>query len=548
MTMPPIVRRLGLRPIDGLIVLLAILTVTSYAIFAAVLHDVGFPLDDSWIHQTYARNLADHGEWSFVPGTPSAASTAPLYSFLLAFGHLIGLSPFVWAHFLGIVALSIAGIISIRLAERLFPNLPWVGPGTGILIVTTWHIIWAAASGMETMLFMALSLAIIALSWREIDYFATTSTPSDSPQNENKPSANPSPMFDGWERASLKRGLQFGLVGGLLFLTRPEGIILLGLASLFILIGTLPEHRKPLIYWIAGTALGFLLIVTPYVIFNYSETDGFLPSTASAKIAENAPLREHFILRRYLRMLLPVLIGAQIMWLPGIIWGISNVKRRLIRREWSLFLPLLWGFIHLSLYAIRLPAPYQHGRYVIPILPPFLLFAVGGMALIVQAGKDTPLKRVLTRTLALSAVLAVVGFWYLGGQAYARDVRFISTEMVKTAKWIESHPDIIPPDDLLATHDIGAVGYFASRDIFDLAGLVSPEVVPIILDPEALLKMMCEKDIHWLMVLPEQQPAKDDDPRLELIYSTDEPYIFEIGGEGNMKVFRLHFSESCGVP
>jgi hypothetical protein len=28
---------------------------------------IGFPLDDSWIHQSYARNLALPGEWSFLP-------------------------------------------------------------------------------------------------------------------------------------------------------------------------------------------------------------------------------------------------------------------------------------------------------------------------------------------------------------------------------------------------------------------------------------------------------------------------------------------------
>lgn len=37
----------------------------------------GFPLDDAWIHQTYARNLAQSGQLAYLPGQPSAGSTSP---------------------------------------------------------------------------------------------------------------------------------------------------------------------------------------------------------------------------------------------------------------------------------------------------------------------------------------------------------------------------------------------------------------------------------------------------------------------------------------
>ena len=43
----------------------------------------GFPLDDSWIHLQFARNLAEGAGFSFNPHRPVAGSTAPLWTLLL---------------------------------------------------------------------------------------------------------------------------------------------------------------------------------------------------------------------------------------------------------------------------------------------------------------------------------------------------------------------------------------------------------------------------------------------------------------------------------
>src|SRR3972149_1221761 len=65
---------------------LAAVSLGGYLWFSLETYGLGLPLDDAWIHQTYARNLAERGEWAFVPGEASGGSTAPLWTVLLAGG------------------------------------------------------------------------------------------------------------------------------------------------------------------------------------------------------------------------------------------------------------------------------------------------------------------------------------------------------------------------------------------------------------------------------------------------------------------------------
>ena len=71
---------------------------------------IGFPLDDAWIHQTYARSLGNRGVWEFLPGTTSAGSTAPAWTLLLSIGYWLNLNFYAWAYLLGWVLLWISGV------------------------------------------------------------------------------------------------------------------------------------------------------------------------------------------------------------------------------------------------------------------------------------------------------------------------------------------------------------------------------------------------------------------------------------------------------
>jgi len=530
--------RLTSRWRDAAIGLLALAGVALYVAASSIIHEVGFPLDDSWIHQTYARNLAERGEWAFVPGEPSVASTSPLYTVLLAAGYLLNARFFVWTFALGAAALAAAGWLGARAAEQLHPALPRVGTWTGLAIVLAWHLVWAAASGMETMLFGTLSLAVVWIAWREL---------GDLP---------------GTGGARFGRGLLLGGTGAALTLTRPEGAGLVALAGAMLLLarpfGDWRQNWRAYTGWGVGFAAGWLAGVAPYLALNLHIDGSLLPNTASAKQAENAPALELPLVERYARMLLPLVAGGQIMLLPGLGVSLCELAARVRsdRRAILFFLPLAWMVVQVSAYALRLPAPYQHGRYVIPILPHILLYGVGGTVLLVERSREGLVRRVLARSLGLSAVAILAGFWVLGAQVYGRDVRIIDTEMVDTAQWVSEN---LPPEELLAVHDIGALGYYAPRPILDLAGLVSPEVVPIIRDHEALMQFMCERNARYLMVLPDQRPAALDDPRLgaetihdpetgtmvrKPVFDTGAPYSPAAGG-GNMRVYALQWPERC---
>jgi hypothetical protein len=490
------------------------------AIYRIAAGGAGFPLDDSWIHQVYGRNLGLYGQWAFVLGTPSAASTSPVYTVLLSVGYRLGADFKLWTHLLGALALAGGGMLGARLAERLAPNVKRIGIVTGLALIFSWHLIWAASSGMETMLFSTWTLALILGGWRELDEARSTAF-----------------------RDVALRSFGFGALSALAALTRPEGIGVAGLVGLAILI-LRPQGRGALA-WAAGAAAGFLLFVAPYAVYNLRLTGGLLPDTAAAKQAENAPLLLEPYLTRFNTMLTPILAGAQLFLLPGIVYALFVVLRR-ARTErkalYGLLLPV-WSLALIALYAARLPAPYQHGRYVIPALPTMIVFGVVGTAWLAEAGRRSPAGRVLTRTLAISTALALVYFAFVAGLgAYQKDVSIIDQEMVAAAQWVAAN---VPADRPLAVHDIGAIGYFAPRPILDLAGLVSPEIVPFILQKEAVWNWMQERGARYFVGFPYQTPGGDSsDVRLCPIYSTNGAASRAVG-QPNFMVYRLAWDGRC---
>jgi hypothetical protein len=494
----------------GLLLLAALLSIGAYLLLAGWRGVSGFPLDDAWIHQVYARNLATRGEFAFFAEQPSAGSTSPLWTALLSIGYLLRLDFRIWTYLLGVALLAASAFLVVRLADQLFGSyvthhtLRFIFP---LFLLFEWHLAWSAASGMEIPLFIFLSLFLLE-------------------------------RFYARERVWV-----LGLLAGLLILTRPEGVVLVALVGVGLagyawdtdedgwtqtkneIYRRLSVFVRALIFY----ALGLGITITPYLLFNLATSGTIFPNTFYAKSAEYAELFARASLgMRWLELLFMPFIGAQILLIPGLIYGAFALVRN---RQWRALIPFVWMLALPALYALRLPVAYQHGRYEMPIIPFIILYGVWGTAALLARVRNF----VVRTTWTLSIAVTLFAFWFIGAAQYATDVAIIDCEMVQAARWVAANA---PADAVVAAHDIGALGYFYERPFIDLAGLVSPEVIPFIRNEGRLREYLFSRQATFVVVFPGWYPAFDADPRFVPAYQTN-CAVTRAAGEKNMIVYRI---------
>ena len=500
------------------IVMLTLISAGAYLAFSAVRGTVGFALDDAWIHQVYARNLGTLGEFAFFTGQPSAGSTSPLWTILLSFSYGVHLDFRIWTYLLGTLFLGASALVAARLAEHLLAFHPLQVPHfilyILLFILFEWHLVWSAVSGMEIPLFIFLSLFLLERFYAR------------------------------------EREWEIGVIAGLLTLTRPEGVVLAVLVGGAILIHHSNRSEAHMHRWqmqeshdqyarlsaslrvatISGLQYGaaFGVIVVPYLLFNLSASGTIFPNTFYAKNIEYASLEQVPILVRWLQLLAVPWVGAQMLLLPGLVFiGISLV----IKHEWRALIPLAWLLVLPALYALRLPVTYQHGRYEMPTIPFIIIYGIWGTtALFERIGFWT-----VRATWSISVGILLLAFWFLGANAYATDVAIINCEMVQTADWVAANA---PENAIIAAHDIGALGYFYPHTFIDLAGLVTPEVIPFMRDEGRLREYLFSRHATFAIFFPDWYPMLAADPRFVPVHQTTCAVTREEGGT-NMVVYRL---------
>jgi hypothetical protein len=473
------------------VIILPVLAGLGYLVVSWSKGGIGFPLDDAWIHQTYARNLVLFGQWVFNPGFPSAGSTSPLWTLLLTPASFLPLKPYLWTFILSLMTFICLTWVGIRLADCLDAIPSKINWMLMLLLTLEYHLVWASVSGMETLLGSIFILGtFFSLAQEKKSYWLT------------------------------------GLLAGCAIWVRPDLVTLLGPALLMVCVERSWKRRGVG----ALTLLGiFILVMLPYLWLNQTLSGSILPNTYFAKQLEYQSLLDTPFGVRLINVFTPGLTGVGVLLIPGFVFSLIDGIRK---KNWLLVGVYLWWMGFHIIYAIRLPVVYQHGRYLIPAMPVYFILGLLGTWNVLRRIKSPSWKFRSEFFAASVFAVVLVGFYLLGGNAYGNDVSIINSEMVKPAQWVAEN---IPAGSLVAAHDIGALGYFGNHPIVDLAGLISPEVIPIIRNEPELANLMTAKHVSYLMTFPGWYETLGLGQAM--IYQSKSELTRKLGGE-NMAIYQ----------
>jgi hypothetical protein len=223
--------------IDHRPAVIAIVAALAGAVMFGLAHHA--MLDDSMITLSYARTLAEHGQWGMVDGLTSNSATSVLNVLLLASIITVIGHPVVAVGVLLMATMAAVAWWATRIAEQAhLPARAFSAAVVGLLLVNP---VLVSTIGLETYLGMGL---VIGLS----------------------------------RYALAGRAKLTGVLTGLVTLTRPDLIVF----ALVIVFG-LPSARRRL----AGSALASVALVAPWYAFSWWALGSAIPDTFVFKTVVN---------------------------------------------------------------------------------------------------------------------------------------------------------------------------------------------------------------------------------------------------------------------
>lgn len=467
----------------------------------------GFTLDDSWIHLQYARTIYEGTPWEYSPGYPSTGSTSPLWSVILSFLFHFSANPvgLAWGVYLTSMCFYIASTFLIGMIVTEYTESRLWGIVSIIGFVILPRNTWIILSGMETPLFMfVLLFSIIILDKEDIKY-----------------------------------DLILGVLVGIAYLSRPEGIIIaLGVPVRFlILVFKKRIDRKRIITLFASAGLA-AIVVLPWILHCINVTGLPLPDTFYAKV--HTPIESEIEAWNFWWTIF-------VMEMPFLLVGVFLGIILIVKGK-----PFPWMFPVILTVLYRLTAPYasliNNTRYLIPVFNLFFVVAIIATAWILEAilvgilkffeNHETKAVAVLITLMVL--IVPLIPHYMSQATYYGKAVKTVNDLHVNIGYWLAENT---PQDAVFATHDAGAVRYISNRSMIDLAGLVSPDIIHGNMTSIETLSYLREQGCNYFVYFNDlfsYWTRFFSYQAYEMVYTvTIPPEIHVGGGRPTMSVYRI---------
>lgn len=442
---------------------LALFYILTFTLLTSVLHQRhGFPLDDSYIHQTVARNFAHSGELGFIADRRSSGSTSLLWEVVQAgnYRFLGGIDPVWYNVAISYLLLACIGPMLFILCDQDGLPVP-MSVAVAISPAIMGNFLWLGMIGMEHLLSIVLALAGIYL-WL---------TPT---------------LRSTWN------ALLCGAIAGLLTIARPEGgafapfLVLLSLFGNFVR-RTTRERVALLGVW------GFFVLLM--IGTNFWTSGGILPATFQGRswlyFHGSGGAHSFFSMLRFLgswveriprqfstrfttrvntpRDLVSLAALITIVVMPLMFVGAFSLVRSWRPRIRALF---LWASAQFAIYLFAFPAAGHGGRYQPLVLMLMLPCIVAGVYATLTSLRVP--QRITVVGVCLSMIAAGASSLYTWHQVTEVGIDHINDTEGKAALWMRSH---VPVSARFASFDIGRISYDWGGQVTDLGGLVDPSYV-----------------------------------------------------------------------
>jgi arabinofuranosyltransferase len=436
-----------------------------------------FPLDDPWIHLTFAKNLAEYGSFSYFKNEmATAGSTSPVYTIILAVGFLITKNEMVLSYALGIAFLIFSVIAFYKLSSFEFGKENYFALAcTGIFVLDKW-MNFIADSGMETTMYIFFLIA-------------------------------------GFYFYKQRKAIPFAILFALTFWTRPDAVAFYGAIIVdYVLVSYFAKSDKSLKLFSKndlmkiGVIAGGILVL--YFIMNLVLSGSLLPNTYNAKLTYYSPefrSRGEFF---NLEVWDYFTSGAYGIMMIGFLFSTLKLVYDLIKKKYNRNTGyILFCLMLVFIYWYKLPYAHRFGRYLMPVIPFLILVSMHGFRDISQIIASYFNSRSFANgffvlILALTLVMSAMNY-NENKETYAYECKYIYDRQVTAALWIKNNTN---ENDVIATHDVGAIGYYSNRKMVDVAGLITPELISKLHDKNYNVIMsdfMKKNNVSYLVFLQE---------------------------------------------